>query len=139
MSNLLTDWREALEEYLSVELDAEIVAGPRIGLSRDHDLIGVWWPGQAASARSINFANPRMTVRYWRKRPKTTLKEVPFDPRPLEQGAIDLLKALEPKRVELLPGKLYFEIPGIKPLPDEYALEAELLGWAVNPAAIAGA
>jgi hypothetical protein len=133
--NLLTDWREKLVAHLKTSFpDVDVESGERDGTSRNKDLICVFWPGLAA-AGNVNFAQPRMTIRFWRKRPKTALKDVPHDDGPLEQAAWDLALALQPV-LTTLDQRLYFEVQTILPVRDEYAIEAQLLAWTANPATL---
>src|SRR5690348_9970945 len=101
MSNLITDWREALVAHLKTAFpEAEVLSGERpetaIGRtgsasapSRDKDRICVFWPGMT-NAADVNFTQPRMTIRFWKKHSKLALKPVPRDDGPLEQAAWDL-------------------------------------------------
>jgi len=141
MSNLISDWRTALVARLQTSFpDAEVLSGQRADdVSRDKDRIAVFWPG-TPEASEVNFVNPKMTIRYWAKRPKTTLKDVPHDDGPLEQAAWDLALALQPVLAKLLndtdpayPG-FYFRVVQIVPVRDEFAVEAQLVGTWKNPA-----
>lgn len=139
--NLITDWRTALVALLKEKFPAaELLSGERAdGPSRDKDRIAVFWPGMSESSE-VSFANPRMTIRFWVKNPKTNVRSVPKDDEPLEQAAWDLAFALQPKLASLLnttspayPG-FYFRVTQIVPVRDEYAIEAQLLGLWKNPA-----
>lgn len=140
-TNLITTWREALVSLLTTAFpEAEVLSGQRADeVSRDKDRIAVFWPGIAESSE-VNFANPRMTIRFWSKHPKTLLTPVPADDGPLEQASWDLALALQPRLATLLndtdpafPG-FYFRVLQILPVRDEYAVEAQLLGLWKNPA-----
>src|SRR5690348_2742380 len=102
MSNLITDWRTELVAHLKTSFpEAEVIPGewpetpigkttsPPESVARGKDRICVFWPGMQAAA-NVNFAQPRMTIRYWKQLPKTALKPVPRDESELEQAAWDL-------------------------------------------------
>lgn len=138
MSNPITDWRTELVTLLETAFpDAEVMSGQRDNVvSRDKDRISVFWP-QTAIASNINYAQPQMMIRFWCKYPKASaqLKNVPKDDGPLEQASWDLSVALKGPRTTLVAG-LYYELASIKPVRDEFAIEALLGAWIVNPAAL---
>ena len=151
MSNLLTDWRTELAAALTTAFPAaEVIAGEwpetpvgkqaasQPAVAREKDRIAVFWPGMAAAA-NVNFAQPRMTIRYWKKLPKTKLAPVPRDESDLEQAAWDLATTLEPLQTTLDAAngfRFYFQVVQITPVRDEWAIEAQLIAWTKNPAAI---
>lgn len=151
MSNLITDWRTELVTLLKASFPAaEVIPGEwpetPIGkaasaapaVARDKDRICVFWPGMANDA-NVNFAQPRMTIRYWKKLPKTALKPVPRDESVLEQAAWDLATTLQPVQTTLDQAngnRFYFQVVQILPVRDEHAVEAQLVAWTKNPASI---
>lgn len=152
MSNLITDWRTELVTLLETAFpEAEVIAGEwpetPIGktgaqpesVARKHDRIAVFWPGMAEAA-NVNFAQPRMTIRYWKKLPKTALKPLPRDESELEQAGWDLALALQPVQTTIDQAngnRFYFRVTQILPVRDEHAIEAQLIAWTKNPASIA--
>jgi hypothetical protein len=150
VSNLITDWRTALVTLLKASFPtADVIAGEwpetpigktssaSASVARDKDRIAVFWPGMAEAA-NVNFAQPRMTIRFWKKLTKTALKPVPRDEGELEQAAWDLALALQPVQTTLDPGqRYYFRVTQILPVRDEHAVEAQLIAWTKNPASIA--
>lgn len=137
MSNPITDLREALVELLAGAFpDAQVESGQRDSVvSRDKDRICVFW-SRTAIASDINYANPGITIRFWAKRPKISAqtREVPIDDGPLEQASWDLSAALKPVRTTLVTS-CYFEVVSITPVRDEFAIEAQLVVYTLNPAA----
>jgi hypothetical protein len=136
VSNPISDLREGLVALLEDAFPAAIVeSGERTSVpSRDKDRICVFWP-QTAIASDINIANPRMTIRFWVKKPKISgqLATVPMDDGPLEQASWDLSAALQPVRTTLV-SNVYFEVASIVPVRDEYGIEAQLVVYTLNPA-----
>lgn len=136
MSNPITDLRLALVARLQASFPTAIVeSGQRDSVvSRDKDRICVFWP-LTAIASDINIANPRMTIRFWVAKPKISakLRDVPPDDGPLEQASWDLSAALQPVRTQLV-ADVYFEVASITPIRDEYAIEAQLAVYTLNPA-----
>lgn len=141
MANLITSWREALVSYLTVEFpDAEVLSGERSGVSRDKPRISVFMPADGLKQfdRDGAMATVVMIVRYWPKRGKQPAPGSPVDPTGLEQAVWDLATALEPVRSSGLSTSddLTFEVSSIEPDydPDEWGVEATLVGWTSNPA-----
>lgn len=100
MSNLITEWRKAVQAYLEESFEgAEVKNGREIELNRrEKDVILVFWPGWPELARDIAFATPTLTIRYFptlSKQPPTTS---PRDEGPLEQAAVGLMEAMATKR-----------------------------------------
>lgn len=139
MSNILTDWRQALVTYLDANLqsgDFDVRAGRRDGVSRDKKLACVFVPAIVEDSGSVNFARPPMMVRAWIPKPKQPPGESPHDPEPLEQLAIDLMEILEPVQTSLLAG-LYFRVASVQIDYEDWGVQATLTSWMVNPATVA--
>lgn len=100
MSNLITDWREAVQAHLTAAFPAADVRGgeERTVNRRPADLICVWWPGWPALQRDISLANPTLMIRYFPKRSRQPNSETPVDQSVLEQAAADLMTAMASKR-----------------------------------------
>lgn len=138
MSNPITDLRQALVTLLAAAFpDAEVVGGYRDSVSRDKDRICVFWE-TSPTAPNVNYAQPRMRIRYWKKLPRLgpAQKQVPRDDGPLEQAYWDLAGTLMPVRASLLPGIVYFEVALVAPVRDQFAIEATLTVHLQNPAAL---
>lgn len=140
-TNLISRWRLALVDVLQTAFpEADVDSGEQAGLSRNKDRIRVFWPGFSEAAGDVNFANPTMTIRYWKKRSKAKLADVPHDEAPLEQAAVDLMEALEAVQAAILDEepRILFRVTNVRPVRDEYAIEAFLFAWARNPATTPG-
>lgn len=144
MSNVLTDWRVALQTLLSttfVSSNLEVLAGERSGLARDRDRACVF-AGPLVPDADVNDARPKMTIRYWKKYPKVgtlSLDEEPVDPSALEQLMLDLAAMLQPKLTTLGVSTLaYFHVDSITHDMGEYGVEVQMTGWMRNPAETGG-
>lgn len=92
MTSSLNGWREGVVTQLtSTFSNADVESGEQDGVSRDRDLITVWWPGWDEIARDIALAAPTLQGRYFPARSKQPLTETPKDPAPLEEAADALL------------------------------------------------
>lgn len=141
MSNVLTDWREALMAQIRANLQAgafagdATVAGEIDNGPQDRNLCCVFAPTVATDTANVSFARPVMVVRAWIPNPKTLIKTVPQDPAPVEQLMIDLAVCLQ--ATQTLPdvgiGGLYYFLTQIKPDYPDYGVEATLRGWTGNP------
>jgi hypothetical protein len=102
VTNVITDWRVAVIEYLAGEFaEADVFGGRqlRAGANRNaKDQIGVHWPGWPQLSRDIALATPKLVIRYWPKISKQPGTSTPRDPAPLEQAAVDLMVAMAAKR-----------------------------------------
>lgn len=100
MSNLITDWRVAVQDYLAAQFPAADVRGGRYdSVNRTkQDIIVVWWPGWPALQRDIALANPTLMIRYMPKLSKQPNRETPYDRSALEQAAADVMVAMQPMR-----------------------------------------
>lgn len=141
MANLISTWRLALVSYLTTEFpNADVLSGERTGVSRDKPRICVFMPtdGLKQFERDGAMATVVMVVRYWPKRGKQPQPGSPLDPTDLEQAVWDLATSLEQVRSSGLSTSddLTFEVPSIEPDydPDEWGVEATLVGWTRNPA-----
>lgn len=139
MSNVLTDWRQALQTLLGTTFVAdnvEVLAGEQApGLNRDRDRACVF-AGPLVPDSDVNDARPRMTIRYWKAFPKVgpKLATVPTDPSPLEQLMLDLAGMLQPKLTTLGVSTLaYFHVDSIRHDMEEYGCEVQMTGWMRSP------
>lgn len=100
MTNVITDWREAVQEHLaSVFTDADVRGGREDSVNRrTNDVILVWWDGWSAMQRDISLANPKLKIRYMPSLSKQPPGETPYDRSTLEQAAADVAIAMEAKR-----------------------------------------
>jgi hypothetical protein len=142
VSNLITDWRVAVQEHLATSFpDADVRGGEEISVNRrDKALICVWWPGWSAIPRDISLANPTLMIRYFPKRSKQPQTETPVDQSALEQAAVDLMVAMESKRkagdfVENLACYLKDVVPN--PAADRWCVNAIVQAYTLNLAASA--
>lgn len=134
MSNILTDWRQAVMSLLDTQLQGgsfTVVAGKREGLSRERKLACVFVP-KFQPDTNPNYARPPMVVRAWIKQPRQPKPDAPQDPEPLEQLTADLLELVQPVRTTLVPD-LYFEVAAIEPDYEDWGVEMILASWMLNP------
>lgn len=146
-SNLITDWRVTLMGLLAETFpEARVEEGvPPDKISRNSDLIAVYTPGIAEATGEVNFAQLRLSIRYYKARAKLNIKSVPPPEAPLEQAIWDLAKCLQPVQQSLwlrdgAPASLqgrYFRILAISPVREEYAVQGQLMMWTSNPATVA--
>jgi hypothetical protein len=143
MSNVLSDWRSALVSALTTAFpDAEVKSGKRTGVSRDRDRINVFADPQPQGhlADRIVVATPRLVVRYWKRRSELPPVDSPADPTELEQARQDLEEFVETHQASLGIADLWFfqlETIMVDDDPDEWGVEAKLIGYGNNLAAIA--
>jgi hypothetical protein len=137
MSNVLTDWRVALEALILTTFPtATKQSGDRTGRVVNNDRYSVHISALVADA-DVNDARPRAVVRYWKAKPKVgaNLASAPPDPAPLEQLIVDLAAMFKAKITTLGVSTLaYFHVESITPdYDDEYGVECVLVGWMRNP------
>lgn len=143
MSNLLTNWREAIQTLLvaafpAAEVKAEVYPGEMDNLSRDKDRIRVF-TGPLAADTNVNNARPKLTVHYFLKQAKISslTSENPLDPQAIEQTMVDLAAMFE-AHLTSVGGMDYFHVDSITPDRDLYAVECQLTAWTRNPAESGG-
>jgi hypothetical protein len=143
VSNILTDWRRALVDYLAENLQDgvfDVRGGTRTGVSRDKHRACVFVPRIRQDDGNINFARPPMIVRAWPPKPKQPSSTSPPDPEPLEQLAVDLMATLQPVQTTLLPSEpgFYFWVVDVEIDDDldEWGVQATLTAWTRNPATL---
>ena len=143
MSNVLSDWRNALIGVLQTQFPtAEVRAGVRQGVSRDKDRINVFADPteQTHVPGRIVVETPRLLVRYWKAFNITPPPNTPADPTPLEQARYDLEIFLRAQQNTLgVSGLWYFLVESTKidEDPKEWGIETRLQGYTKNYAAIA--
>jgi hypothetical protein len=141
-ANLVSDWRRALmSELQTAHPDADVTAGRRTGVSRDQERIAVFFDGYSEQAARVVVANPVMVVRFWPDRSKLPA-DTPEDPTQLEQAAVDLMRLLQARQAQIensVDDLWYFRVQSvvIDEDPEEWGVEARLLGFAKNVAAVA--
>lgn len=140
MSNILTDWRQALVTHLKANLqdgDFEVRSGERDGESKDRKLAVVFVPTAfAEESGDVNYARPPMVIRAWIPRSRQPRPTEPPDPEPIEQLMLDLMSCLQPVQTTLVTG-LYFRVTAVIPDYADWGVQASLLGWTLNPASVA--
>jgi hypothetical protein len=142
MSNVLTEWRQAVAAQLAANLQDgtfTVLAGERDGLSRDRKLACVFAPAVQTDGSNVSFARPVLTVRAWVPIPKTPAPTEPRDPEPVEQLMIDLAQCLQQIQTPALPSAIfgfYFFVTQIRPDYEDFGVEATLQGWTGNPAVL---
>ena len=142
MSNVITEWRQAVMGQLEQNLQAgafagNVLAGERDGVSRDRNLACVFASPLVTDGGNVNFARPVLIVRAWVARPKTPAASEPRDPEPVEQLMLDLAACLQQIQRPQLPSALdgfYSFVTQIRPDYDDWGVEATLQGWTGNPA-----
>jgi hypothetical protein len=142
VTNLITDWRTAVQEYLADQFpDADVRGGHDNTVNRDQkDQILVFWPGWPELARDIALATPTLTIRYFPSLSKQPTTTSPRDEAPLEQAAVDLMVAMADKRkTGDFVDRLACRISKCVPNPDQSAwyVEATVQAYALNLAASA--
>jgi hypothetical protein len=141
-SNLISDWRRALKSELQTAWPgAEVLDGRRTGVSRDRVRIAVFFDGYREEADRVVVARPAMIVRFWPDRSKLP-DENPADPTQLEQAAYDLMNLLQEKQAQIeraVDDLWYFRVESVitDEDPEEWGVEARLLGFAKNVASVA--
>ncbi len=138
-TNLLTDWREGIQDLLAtafpgVDVQGEIWPGELDTISRDQDRIRVVLAPLTPDA-NVNNTRPKLIVRYWLTDPKISglTSQVPRDPAAIEQIMIDLAAAFQ-AQLTSVGGMDYYHVGSITPDRARYAIEVELVGWTRNPA-----
>lgn len=138
MSNILTDWRVALVAHLQTDLQGgifDVRSGERDeGLGVSDEPLAVVFTPKIRNASNILFASPPMVIRAWLPKSKLPITELPRDPGPLEQLAVDLMTCLEPVQASLLPGRLSFWVQEVDFDYVDVGIQATLTSYIVNPA-----
>lgn len=142
MSNILSDWRQAVMDQLDANLQGglftgKVVAGSKDGAQTDFAAC-VFVPTMVSNTADIDFARPVLTIRTWLPLTKLALKTTPPDPAPVEQLMVDVASCLQPiQTLELDSGVLTFAL--VKMVPDypDFGVETTLRGWIGNPATLA--
>lgn len=140
MSNILTEWRQAVTAQLETNLQSgsfTVLAGERDGVSRDRKLACVFAPAMATDSGDVNFARPVLIVRAWVPQPKQPKNAAPQDPAPVEQLMLDLAVCLQAVQTPTLASALdgfYAFVTQIRPDYDDWGVEATLQGWTGNRA-----
>jgi hypothetical protein len=144
LSNLLTDWREAIQALLATafptaEVDGEIYPGEFATISRDKDRIRVFTNPLEPDSRNVNDARPRLTVHYFLSKAKfgPLTAEVPQDPADIEQ-VMATLAATFKAHLTSVGGMDYYHVESITPDRELYAVEVLLTAWTRNPAEAGG-
>lgn len=143
MANILSSWRSALVSALATQFpNADVGTGVRVGVSRDKDRIRVFADPveQGHLGDRIVVGTPRLIVRYWKQQSIQPPPDTPADPTELEQARFDLETFLETKQASLgVSGLWFFQIESVKidEDPNEWGIEAKLVGFTKNYAAIA--
>ena len=139
MSNILTNWRVAIQALLvaqfpTAEVKSEIFPGEMDSISRDKDRIRVFAPPLVPDA-NVNNARPKLTVHYFLELPKISalISQVPRDPAVVEQLMLDLAGMFK-AHLTSVGGMDYYHVDSITPDRDLYAVECQLTGWTRNPA-----
>jgi len=141
-ANLISDWRRALRSELQTAYpDALLTSGRRSGVSREQR-ITVFFDGYREQPDRVVVARPVMVIRFWPARGDLPAADSPADPTELEQASVDLMMLLQArqKEIELSVDDLwYFRVESvvIDEDPDEWGVEARLLGFARNVAVLA--
>lgn len=134
-ANIVSDWRQALVTDLRTAYPSAIVESKRrTGVNREPEpRISVHFDGYQ-EAQTVVVANPVMVVRYW---PPRASEQPPEDAFELEQAAVDLLRLFQDRMVAIedsIDDLWYFRVVSvvIDEDPDEWGVEARLLGYARN-------
>lgn len=138
MTDLLTDWAAALVALLKHPtngLGIEILNGFRDGVSTERDIGCVFSPGFAEFGGDVNFANPAMVVRVWKKRSAEPSQNVPPPPGPLYALAWRVAQLLEPVQASLV-DDFYFRVQAARIDHPDQGVELTLLGFVRNPATV---
>lgn len=139
MTDLLTDWSLALRTLLEHPTDGlgpiKFLDGFRDGVSTERDIGCVFSPGFAEFGGDVNFANPTMVVRVWKKRSAEPSQNNPPDPTPMYALAWRLAEILEPVQATLL-DDMYFRATSARIDHLDQGVEVTLLGFVRNPATV---
>lgn len=138
MSDLLTDWADALVALLKHPTDGlgiKILNGFRDGISTEEDIGCVFLAGFAEFGGDVNFTNPQMIVRVWKRRSQEPSQNKPASPAVLYELAWQVAEILEPVQASLVEG-LYFRMTGARIDHPDQGVELTLLGFARNPATV---
>jgi hypothetical protein len=147
LPDVLTDWRNALVTELRLAFpDAEVMSGPRTGVSRDKARIAVFAPPEPMGHLSdrVVVATSRMWIRYWPPRSEQPPAQTDWngeDMSELEAAKTALEAFLRPRQASLGVTNLWFFLVDsitIDPDPEEWGVEARLTGQGDNLAATAG-
>lgn len=143
MADVLTGWRQALITALSTQFPtAEVMSGPRTGVSRDKVRINVFASSdpQGHLGDRVSVATPRMVVRYWPPRSEQPPSDTDFtgeDTTPLEEAKNAVETFLKTKQTSLAVTNLWYfrvESARIDPDPEEWGVEFLLQGFGLNVA-----
>jgi hypothetical protein len=137
---MINQWRAAVCTKLATEFSgADVEPGEQQGVSRERDLIAVWWPGWDEIARDIALAAPTLQLRYFPGRSKQPATTTPPDPTPLEEAADALLAFFD--RASQAPGffvgDLSCRLTTLRPNydPTFWHIEATLLAYTLGAGA----
>lgn len=143
MSNILSDWRQAVMDQLDANLQGglftgKVVAGEKDGPQTDY-AAAVFVPTLISDTANIDFARPVLTVRTWLPLTKLLLKTTPVDPTPVEQLMVDVAACLQPIQSLALSDDKALTFALVKMLPHyaDLGVETTLRGWVGNPATLA--
>lgn len=140
MSNLVSSLRAALVADLAAQFpSAEVLSGPRSGVSHDKTRIAVFWPGFAEMPSRVVVGEAMLLIRYWPRRPKERNAVSPPNPTELEQAGWDLADFLQTKqRSYSATGAWFVRVVSVTPNydPDEWRVEAVLRAQFSNPAVV---
>jgi hypothetical protein len=142
MTNLVTDFREALVADLQLEFpDADVLSGIRTGKAVDRAKIAVFWPGTREMQGRVVVGEARIVVRYWPVSAKVRDQSTAGvrDPGELEQAAWDLQTFLQTKQTSYgASGAWFCRLVSVEPDydPDEWGVEAVIAVMFDNPAVI---
>lgn len=138
MTTLLTDWSAALRALLEHPTDGlgiKFLDGFRDGISTERDVGCVFSPGFAEFGGDVNFANPAMVVRVWKRRSQEPSQNLPADPAPLYELVWRVAQILEPVQATLV-DDMYFRVTSARIDHPDQGVEFTLLGFARNPATV---
>lgn len=111
--------------------------GERDGPSVERDLGCVFSPGFAEWNPDVNFVQPAIVVRVWKRRSKEPGQDVVVDPSDLYDLAEQLATLLAAVQMTLLPDG-YIRMTGVRIHHADQGVEATLIGWRRNPAETVG-
>jgi hypothetical protein len=138
VSDLLTDWAAALVALLKHPTDGlgiKILDGYRDGISTEEDIGCVFSPGFGEYGADVNFANPLMVVRVWKRRSQEPSQNKPAPPAPLYALAWRIAQILEPVQATLI-DDFYFRATAARIDHPDQGVEVTLLGFVRNPATV---
>lgn len=140
--SLVSDWRAAVQEHLATSFPrATVVGGERTeGVSkREKDLICVWFPGWNVIESDTTLAQPTLLIRMFPKKSPLDRRSVPDDPQPLEDAAMELVRAF-PRATQVggffvanLSCRLTTCVPDYA--PENWQVNATLLAYTILEAA----